>query len=173
MILNITQAASKYFVVGLVLCAISACSSYTPPIERTMTQLEWRQLQTKTYSVADELVVMKAVLAAFQDSGYNISSTSIVLGLITAQKKEQIDGGCVSISNPSRMPYCVIAIDEVATTTITKIGKNETRVRISIQKNGLTDSNGIEWTRKISDALVYKDLFSKVDKAIFLQQENL
>ena len=67
----------------------------------------------------------------------------------------------------------MVAIEESVTGTVTKVAKNQIRVRISIKKNGRTDSNAIEWTRNVGDGNLYKNIFQKIDKSIFLQKENL
>lgn len=168
---NITQVASKLSIV-LAILIISGCSSvYTPPPEKIRSQLEWRQLQSKTFAINDEKIVLKATIAALQDSGYSIRSANENTGLISAMNVTDFDGGCASV--PGRMPYCLIAIEELVTGTITKVAKDEIRVRISIKKNGKTDSDATEWTRNVGDENLYKSIFQEISKSIFLQKENL
>jgi hypothetical protein len=81
------------------------------------------------------------------------------------------DGGCSSMVG--RLPFCLIAIEELVTGTITKVAKDEIRVRISIRKIGKTDSDAIEWTRNVGDENLYKSIFQEISKSIFLQKENL
>ena len=78
---NIIQVASKLSIV-LAVSIITSCAVYTPPLEKIRTQLEWRQLQSKTFTVKDEMIVLKATIAALQDSGYSIISANENTGLI-------------------------------------------------------------------------------------------
>lgn len=167
---NITQVAFKSLVFLVVLMTTS-CAVYTPPPEKARTQLEWRQLQSRVFTIENELVALKATIAALQDTGYSINSANENTGLISAVNVSAFDGGCASI--PGRMPYCLVAIEESVTGTITKIAKDQIRIRISIKKNGKTDSDAIEWTRKVGDESLYQSIFQKIDKSIFLQKENL
>lgn len=168
--LNIIQVAFKYLIV-MGFLVVAGCSVYTPPEEKQMSQLEWRQLQSKTFSSQEEIVVLKATIAALQDTGYSITSSNVDTGLISAINITEIDGGC---SAPiGRQPYCLVAIEENVTATIAKIAKGQIRVRVSIKKNGKTDKGSVEWTRNVGDVKVYTNIFSKIDKSIFLQTENL
>ncbi|MDM8557967.1 hypothetical protein [Candidatus Parabeggiatoa sp. HSG14] len=51
------------------------------------TQLEIRQLQTRSYDTKDVKMVMKAVMHALQDDNFIIQQANVELGLLTAQKE--------------------------------------------------------------------------------------
>jgi hypothetical protein len=49
----------------------------------------------------------------------------------------------------------------------------QTRVRVSFQRKVLDNEGNIMRSEPIDEAAFYQDFFSKVDKAIFLQKEQL
>jgi hypothetical protein len=55
------------------------------------TQLEIREIQTRSYDTPDTKMVMKAVLNVLQDEGYNIKNAETELGLLTASKEIDIE----------------------------------------------------------------------------------
>ena len=89
---NIIQASSKrksrIIVLAAALIAISGCqNNLKPPAVKEMSQLEWRQLQTRTFTTQDTKGVLKALISAMQDEGYVIQTANTELGLITAVKE--------------------------------------------------------------------------------------
>jgi len=79
-----------YFVLPLVLI-LGACATKAPKPEIKKTQLEVRELQTRTYDTKDVKMVMKAVMHALQDDSFLIQQADIDLGLLTAQKEVDLE----------------------------------------------------------------------------------
>lgn len=179
--LNITQAGIKksLLVVGSLLSAsllITGCTNnLKPPEPKKMTQLEWRTLQTKNFDTKDTIAVMKALIASLQDEGFIIESTNTELGLISAMKEitetDEADkvyqefwvGKATGYQTSKRI---------TASCTVATIGK-ETKVRVNLSAKGMTESGGALWSQPIDNPETYQNIFSKVDKSIFLQKENL
>ena len=59
-----------------------------------------------------------------------------------------------------------------ATGTIRK-HQNIIRVRINIVAKALTNTGGIVWSQPVNEWQFYQNLFSKIDKAIFIEKQNI
>ena len=165
---SIIQAVSKILLLGATALSISACST-APSAQPRVSQLELRQIQTRTYDDVSSLTVMKAAIGTLQDMGYTIVSTDKDLGLVTAKKEYQKEGYCEGFNTTYQ---CQRSIKSEATVTINTFGSN-VKIRISATTLGISNKGSIMWTRRVTVPTPYKNFFIKVDKAIFLQIENL
>lgn len=181
MSLNITQVGIKrnLLIIGSILSVsliLGGCTNnLKPPEPKQMSQLEWRTLQTKSFETSNNLSVMKALIASLQDEGFIIESTDSQLGLISAVKEitetDEKDkafqefwvGKATGYQTSKRI---------TASCTVATIGK-ETKVRVNLTAKGMTESGGSLWSQPIDNPEVYQNIFSKIDKSIFLQKENL
>jgi hypothetical protein len=162
--MSIKQTVFKTIIIGIAFSFITGCGLQTKPDLEPTSQLEKRQLQTRNFSGVEEIIVMKATIAALQDEGYNINTINDNIGIITAERKHNI-----STKN---------TMTDSATATLGTFNKI-IRLRINITKteefNGLVSvmNPRKKQSYPVYDAKVYQAIFSKIDKAIFLQKENL
>lgn len=179
MISHITQVASKrilvVFAIGSLL--LSACASTPkPPALPEISQVQVRQLQTREYDSVDETLVIKAVVAALQDEGYIISAANPEIGLVTAAMEVvDLDKSTKAVAEfwwGSGMGTYQTTKRFEASATVQK-HNNVVRVRINIIAKALTNAGGIIWSQPVYEAKVYQDIFSKVDKSVFLEKENI
>lgn len=75
-----------FILLPLIIVMLGACANAPEP-KPQKTQLEIRQMQTRTYDTQDLKMVMKAVMHALQDDNFIIQQADIDLGLLTAQKE--------------------------------------------------------------------------------------
>jgi hypothetical protein len=157
----------------LILAAACAPAPKPAPVK---TQLEIREFQTRNYNEADMRLVMKSVLNVLQDDGYTVRNVALDLGFLTATKEIDIENpsdrfwsNFVSKSEEARWPrYKIIE----ATINITEFG-DKMRVRTNFQSKVYDNRGGVVAIEQIVDEDHYKEFFSKVDKGIFLQQQNI
>lgn len=150
---------------------LGACVA--PPPQKT--QLEIREIQTRSYNTPDVKLVMKAVMHTLQDDNFIIKQANVDLGLLTAQKEVDLGGGggftSFFGSGSSDIRFRNHAITE-ASANVSEFG-DQTRVRINFQKKVL-DNKGVSMSiKQIQDASFYQNFFSKVEKSVFLGKENL
>jgi hypothetical protein len=163
--------------VAVVVFLITGCATGPePPPLPEMTQLQIRQIQTKEYDGIEEKAVIKALIAALQDEGFIISAANPELGLVTAAMEiRDEDKGTKSWVEfwygPGIGTYRTTKRLE-ASATVQKQGA-AVRVRINIVAKALTNAGGVVWSQPVYDAKVYQDIFSKVDKAVFLEKEKV
>ncbi len=159
----------------LVLLAVSvaaACATTgTPP----QSQLQIREFQTRSYETTDTKMVMKAVLNTLQDEGYIVKNAVPDLGLLTATKEIDVEDKAtavlLSVLSKGKATWPKNSIIE-ATANVSEFG-TQTRVRLNFQVKTYDNKGAVREIRQIEDGNFYQDFFSKVDKGIFIQKENL
>ncbi len=158
----------KSLFLSLVL-VLGACISAPPPQK---TQLEIRELQTRSYDTKEVKMVIKAVMHALQDDNFMIKQANVELGLLTAQKEVEVGSSfTVFLGRSSEQRVPNNAITE-ASANISEFG-DQTRVRINFQYK-VVDNYGVTMeVERIEKAEFYQQFFSKVDKAVFLGKENM
>ena len=174
----ITPVVSRWLLLTLsVLFILGGCSSTDKPASTEgMSQLEIRQLQSRSYSGTGEKTVMKAVIAALQDEGFIISTANQELGLITASMEvNDEDKGSkqwVELWYGKGMGNYQTTRRYDASATV-QAKDEDIRVRINITAKAMTNSGGIIWSQTVADPAFYQAIFSKIDKSLFLEKEKI
>ena len=137
-----TKSIQTLLVLGLVL--VGGCATTTPAdVTGPGTQLQLRQIQTRTYDTLDKQMTMRSVIATLQDLGFTIDQAHLDLGTVTATRLH---------AYTMRM-------------TVTVVEKGDER--ISVRANARIDESGVQ------DAATYQDFFVVLDKAMFLTLNNV
>lgn len=174
--LSFSKKISFIIILYLIIAVASCVSSPKPPPAPEMTQLQIRQLQTREYESTNSLNVMKAVIAALQDEGYIISGANTELGLITAAmeifEEDKATKAYIEFWYGSGMgTYQTTKRLEASATVREHEGK--IRVRINIVAKAISNTGGTLWSQPVYNIAAYQELFSKIDKAIFLEKEKI
>lgn len=165
----------------LVLSVVSGCQMQPP--KPPLTQLQLRQLQSRSYENRDFITAMRAVINALLDEGFIIKNADKDLGFIQATKDIELSGGsgpAVDIfggfsgvgvwGNPQQRWHNSSQID--CSGTLTKVG-NSTNVRLIFQRKTLDNFGVPMGIALIEDPEYYQNVFVKIDKSLFLERENL
>ena len=142
-----------------------------------MTQLQMRELQTRTYDNTDKSTVLQVSLAVLQDDGYTVSNANTEMGLLTAAKqlheKKVDDSGTAFLKGffggGSISEHKFQNIE--ATLTVTPFGK-QTRVRLALRMTAHSTRGEINYTA-VTEPKSYQDFFAKLEKGLFLEREKL
>lgn len=173
-----TQASFRVLL-GVVFLAGSALLSgcmYEPP-KPPLTQLQLRQLQSRSYENREMIVAMRAVINALLDEGFIIKNADKDLGFVQASKDVNISGGGQVFAdfggffgnNQARWRNSS-SID--CSGTLTTVGRS-TNVRLIFQKK-ILDNFGVPMNIElIEDPTFYQNVFTKIDKSLFLEKESL
>jgi hypothetical protein len=158
-------------VLALLLAAGCKTTSTTPP----KSQLEIRELQTRSYETNDVKLVMKVLVSVLQDEGFLVQNSSTDLGLLAATKQirvesEQDFGTVLPQLSPNVKRRKNSVLD--ANVVVSEYGTG-CRVRVSFQIKMLSKSGKVRDAVAVDDAAYYQRFFSKVDKGLFLQAEKL
>jgi len=166
---------------------LSACATSAPPPK---TPLEIREYQTRTFDTSDSKLVLKAMLNVLQDDGYVVKNAVVELGLITASKEIDLApghsgdagglgstvifggrGGFV-LGGPQTAPAYRKTEVRDFTGNVSEFG-NQTKVRVNFQRKVLDNRGNVMEVQPIDDPTFYQDFFSRMDKSLYLQKEQL
>jgi hypothetical protein len=173
---TIRKAAPAAIVVAVALGLVPAGPAFNQVVSTApqKTQLEIRQVQTRTFDTQDQVLVMKAVLNVLQDDGFIVSHANAELGLISASKElatERVEKP--EMQRRFGIPLHAHFVLIEASATISLIDRR-TRVRANFQIKFFDDDRKKLLTvSQIMDGNYYQDFFSKVDKGIFIQKEKI
>lgn len=177
----------------LLLAAAVVAGGCSAGVQPPKTQLEVREIQTRTFDTADAKQVMKAMLNVLQDDGYVVKNAVVELGLITAAKEIDVApgrssadgvlfggiGGTAVVGGPGGAifgPQSRAAQPKIETRDFTgnvsEFGA-QTKVRVSFQRKVVDKRGRVVEVQPIDDPVFYQDFFSRMDKSLFLQKEQL
>ncbi len=165
-----TALISVFF---FLVCIAAGCASTGSAVDPRMTQLGIRSFQTRTYDTTDTLMVMKALLNVLQDEFYIVKNADTTLGLITATKEVDLeDRGFFSRlfrdEDDRWKKHCLVECSG----NVSSFG-SQTRVRMNFQMKTFDNHGSIMEIHQIQEPDYYQRFFSKVDKGIFIEKENL
>ena len=166
----------KILAILFVLCLALPVSAkrQSEEIITTMTQLQKRNFQTRTYSSNDKVLIMKALLNVFQDEGYMVYNVNSLLGFIYSVKDFDTTDPNVDISKEfgltkSRLNYNGVKVATVeSTANVTEYG-DSVRVRVNFKRKLLNEYGNAQLVEDIEESSFYDEFYSKVDKALNLQ----
>lgn len=147
---------------------------YKPEPIPEMSQLQWRTLQSKKFNTKNESFIHKAVVTALQDEGFIVHNYNKDIGLVAASVEyNQVDEETkmYRTANLQNGWQTIKKID--ASVSISLVETNTYKVRVSLVQKGVSDTGGVLWSQPINTPEVYDNLFKKIGKSIFLQQEDL
>jgi hypothetical protein len=176
---------------ALLLAAAAALSACATSVQPPKTQLEIREYQTRTFDTSDAKLVLKAMLNVLQDDGYVVKNAVVDLGLITASKEIDLApgrsgdpggglggtwffggrGGLVFGAPQSPAAFRKTEVRDF-TGNVSEFG-NQTKVRVNFQRKILDNRGNVMEVQPIDDPTFYQDFFSRMDKSLYLQKEQL
>lgn len=133
---------------SLIVLVSAGCAS--PPKEPetllapTEEQMKIRNLQTRTFDIADRKAAMRGVISALQDLGFIIERANEPLGLVTAAR----------FAEPRY--YDVVGV------TVTVRSKSDTQTTIR--------ANAILNNQPITDPTVYRNFFATLERSLFIER---
>lgn len=171
----------KNFILYFIFFILIGCSSKPIVESSTKSQLELREMQSKKFFNTDVKFLTKAVLQVLQDDEFVINNSDSNLGYFNAKKK--LDGGKEEYKFAWYDIYYPIAIykastlgmlvKEVNATISIRIYDDHSVIRASFNSDLLDENGKLQSSRTIDDFKFYQEFFAKVDKALFLEKNNL
>ncbi len=130
---------------AVALTLLVGCASPPPePVDLlapTEEQMKIRNLQTRTFDVADRVIAMRGVIQALQDLGFIIERANEPLGVVTGAR----------FAEPNY--YDVVGV----TVTVREAGEG----RITIRANAIYNN------QPITDPEVYRNFFATLERSFF------
>jgi hypothetical protein len=147
-------------------------ASKVPDSDPEKTQLQIREIQTRTYDTHDAKAVLKTMLNVLQDDGFIVTEANSELGLLSAYKDVDVQTkGAAFWGTVFETAWDKNATVE-ATANVSEFG-NQTRVRVNFQQKVHDSYGGVAKVEQIDELEFYQQFFIKVDKGLFIQQEKL
>lgn len=143
--------------------------------EPEKTQLEIREIQTRTFDTTDFKLVMKSVLNTLQDDNYIVKNVAMDLGFLTAIKEKDVEDSnskfWAKFQRSETARWLKHSACE-ATINVSEFG-NQIRVRATFQTKVMDNKGAVATIFQVTDEEFYQDFFSKVGKGIFIQQQHI
>jgi len=154
---------------GLAACA--GCHGATMP----MSQLQIREMQTRSYEIKDAKRAMKAVLNVLQDEAFIPRQASAELGFIHAVKEVDVTNGneafWAKFWEGRNARYRKNSVVECAA-NVTPIA-NGIRLRVNFQVKVLNNHGEVISVQAIQDPAIYQYFLQKVDKGIYYEKQGI
>lgn len=157
------------------------CSSKKVVEESTKSQLELRNIQSKTINFTNTDFIIKALVQVLQDDEYTIENLDSSVGYFMATKaldagKEKYEFKLYDIYYPIAVyKYLSLGrnIAEVKSTISVRGYDKNSKVRASFKIQISKENGKVVSIKTIDDPKFYQEFFAKVDKALFLEKNNL
>jgi hypothetical protein len=160
---------------GAVDATVGAAGSLFKEKPKVKSQLEIRQMQTREFETSDTTLVLKAMLNVLQDDGYIVEQVNPEIGFFNATKVMDTEDTLAKTWGtfwwgPSAQWIENTVID--CTANVSQFGE-KTRVRTNFQLKQMNNKGGVEKVETMDDPKFYQEFFTKVDKGIFIEKEQI
>jgi hypothetical protein len=160
---------------GIFDATAGAVGSLFKPKQKVKTQLEIRQMQTREFDTSETTTVIKAMLNVLQDDGYIVQQVNPEVGFFNASKMMDTEDTLAKTWGtlwwgPSAQWIENTVID--CTANVSQFGE-KTRVRTNFQLKQMNNKGGVEKVQMMDDPKFYQEFFTKVDKGIFIEKEQI
>ena len=161
-----------FAIVGVLTLICSGCSHRS---DNEMTQLQIREIQTRTFAAKDSKTVLKEMMNVLQDEAFIVKNANLDLGLITGEKDMHLESGwekwMTVIAVGRNGTWTKNGVTEISA-NVTQFG-NDTRVRVNFQRKIFDNMGRVIEVKQIYDQEYYQNFFDKVHKGLFIQEEKL
>jgi ribosomal protein S8 len=160
---------------GAVDATAGAAGSLFKKKPKVKSQLEMRQMQTREFETSETTMVLQAMLNVLQDEGYIVQQVNSDIGFFNATKVMDTEDTFAKTWGtfwwgPSGQWIENTVID--CTANVSQFGE-KTRVRTNFQLKQMNNKGGVDKVQTMDDPKFYQDFFTKVDKGIFLEKEQI
>ncbi|MHC4572761.1 MAG: hypothetical protein ACYS76_01290 [Planctomycetota bacterium] len=160
---------------GAVDATAGAAGALLDPKPKPKSQLQIRQMQTREFESTDTKMVLKAMLNVLQDDGFIIEQVNPDVGFFNAAKVLDTEDTLAKVWGtlwwgPSAQWIENTVVD--CTANVSQFGE-KIRVRANFQLKQMNNKGGVEKVSTIDEARYYQEFFSKVDKGIFIEKEQI
>lgn len=164
----------KWAIVFTSLALITAgCISHVQ--EPPMTQLQIREIQTRSFENKDAKAVLKEMINVLQDDAFIVKHANLELGLLSGEKDIDIEDRWNRffsvMHNGHQASWNKNAVIEVSA-NITQFGES-TKVRVNFQRKIFDNFGRVVKVIQIYDENYYQAFFTKVHKGLFIQEEKI
>ncbi|MCB1597526.1 MAG: hypothetical protein KDI87_07435 [Gammaproteobacteria bacterium] len=177
---------------GIAILALAGCAA-TPKIPEAAlrlpeTTIDIRTMQSHSFAVPSETIILAAAVAVLQDMEYNLDDVEKPLGVLSASKVSDADSksektglfmlDVLCAAGGTSCNYSANASDKQKITVTLVVlpslaRKGEFVARVTIQRVVFNKMQQVTLTEPVVDAKTYQDIFDKLSQSIFLQVNKL
>lgn len=143
--------------------------------EQPMTQLQIREIQTRTFENKESKAVLKEMINVLQDDAFIVKHANLELGLLSGEKDIDIEKGWDRffsvMASGQHASWNKNALIEVSA-NVTQFGEN-TKVRVNFQRKIFDNFGRVVKVIQIYNENYYQEFFTKVHKGLFIQEEKI
>lgn len=125
-----------------------------------VSQVQQRQIDSRTFETGDEAMVLQAVVGVLLDTGFKVTETNMAQGLVSAQKGQSGVG-------------LLAGRDVRITVTTFRVTDALVRVRATLQDISTGMDPRYARGEQVRDARVYQEFFDKVAQSLFLDANQV
>ena len=170
----------KLFIL-IIITLLAGCSTPKLFVPDAST-LEIRNKQSRVFTNTSQAQLLQASIGVLQDMGYNIIESNNEMGILTAGKQasalkaHQIVGSILLTILTRQYDPTRNAVDSEQNIRVTVVIystlNNTAKARATFQRL-ITKTDGSTYVETITDPSVYQTFYEKLDKAHFLEANNL
>ena len=153
------------------LCAGCVSQSQDQP----MSQLQIREIQTRSFENKDAKAVLKEMINVLQDEAFIVKHANLELGLLAGEKdidiEDQWNRFFSVMANGHHASWNKNVVIEVSA-NVTQFGES-TKVRVNFQRKLFDNFGRVVKVIQIFDENYYQEFFTKVHKGLFFQEEKI
>ncbi|CRX39209.1 hypothetical protein [Estrella lausannensis] len=138
-----------------------------------------RTQQSHAFNVTSDKQLLQASVSVLQDMGYTIRESSYEYGVLTAVKEAnavsagQVAGAiAVAILCGTATPIDKTQFITVTMVILDKSENGQATARTTFQRV-IVRTDNTQYAEMLTDANVYREFYEKLDKALFLEVNNL
>lgn len=168
-----TPRGVSFLLISFFAICLTGCSPRQSEVP--LTQLQKREIQSRDFDTDDKKLVMKSMMNVLQDEGFIIKNVVFEVGLLNAEKN-------VDIENTASAVFLTVFAGENArwekqqlldaSANVSEFG-NKTRVRMNFQIKTVDNFGCPKNVTTVLDPCMYQEFFDKVNKGIFIQEQNI
>lgn len=161
--------------VVLALFAGTGCNTQSKE-QATMTQLQMRQLQVRTIQASNKRMAIKALLNVLQDEGFVVKSVDSSLGVLVAAKEvgvEKASSKWSSIFTSSEGEHKWDKGGIVEAAVMVNEVSDGCQFRVNFQRKAFNKIGRVSDIETLVDEDYYQDFFTKVEKALYIENDAI
>lgn len=141
--------------------------------------LKIRSAQSRTFDTTSDKQLLQASISVLQDMGYTIKESSSEYGVLTAIKESSaISTGQVALALVSAIcgsPNTVIDKTQYISASLVVLDKDNTNKSVArtVFQRVIVRTDNSQYEETITDPKIYAEFYAKLDKALFLEMNNI
>ena len=160
--------------------AFSGCAKVPDDLMKPSTEtLKVRSSQSRTFGVRSDKQLLQASMSVLQDMGYTIKESSGEYGVLTAVKEANAISAGQVVGAVALAVLCGVPapIDETQYITVTMVildrcEEDKATARTTFQRV-IVRTDRSHYAEMVTDQSVYREFYEKLDKALFLEVNQI